>query len=420
MDGWAVTIRRAGFRFILAYLVIYSFPFPIGLIPGTSFLSDAYNKMLNALVPWVGLHVLHAAVTVIQETGSGDRTFDYVQNFGVLVLAALAALIWTVAVPHAAGGGPYRAVRVYVRYVLGFTLISYGMYKIIQTQFPFPRPGRLVEPFGESSPMGLLWTFMGYSKPYNFFAGLAEAGGGFLLFFRPTTTLGGLIVFGVMLNVVMLNFCYDVPVKIYSMNLLAMAAFLVAPDLRRLVNVLLLNRPTAAADMAPPFRNRRLRVGAWVVKALLIGIVVFSTARQVLNAEKQYGGKAPKPALYGIYDVEEFVRNGQALPPLTTDGARWRRVIFSSGSVSVKTMTDEARVYRADIDPARKTLALYDPNDKNKKSMLAYARTDPDHLTIEGPLDQQPVSVRLRRVDESKFLLVNRGFHWISEFPFNR
>jgi hypothetical protein len=23
-------------------------------------------------------------------------------------------------------------------------------------------------------------------------------------------------------------------------------------------------------------------------------------------------------------------------------------------------------------------------------------------------------------VDESKFLLVNRGFHWINEFPFNR
>jgi len=28
--------------------------------------------------------------------------------------------------------------------------------------------------------------------------------------------------------------------------------------------------------------------------------------------------------------------------------------------------------------------------------------------------------MQLRLVDRSKFLLVNRGFHWIAEYPFNR
>ena len=49
---------------------------------------------------------------------------------------------------------------------------------------------------------------------------------------------------GVMTNVVALNLCYDVPVKMYSASILLMATFLLAPDMGRLLNVLLLNRPT--------------------------------------------------------------------------------------------------------------------------------------------------------------------------------
>jgi len=30
------------------------------------------------------------------------------------------------------------------------------------------------------------------------------------------------------------------------------------------------------------------------------------------------------------------------------------------------------------------------------------------------------MTARLRRSNERKFLLTDRGFHWINEFPFNR
>jgi len=42
----------------------------------------------------------------------------------------------------------------------------------------------MIEPLGEFSPMGLMWTFMGYSKGYNRFVGGAEMLGGILL--RPS------------------------------------------------------------------------------------------------------------------------------------------------------------------------------------------------------------------------------------------
>ena len=64
--------------------------------------------------------------------------------------------------------------------------------------------------------MGALWWFMGASIPYIIFAGAAEVLGGLLLVLRRTAALGALVAFAVMVNVMMLNYCYDAPVKLYS------------------------------------------------------------------------------------------------------------------------------------------------------------------------------------------------------------
>jgi hypothetical protein len=40
-------------------------------------------------------------------------------------------------------------------------MLVYGFIKVFPTQFHLPGPGRLVQPYGDSSPMALLWTFMG-------------------------------------------------------------------------------------------------------------------------------------------------------------------------------------------------------------------------------------------------------------------
>ena len=94
---------------------------------------------------------------------------------------------------------------------------------------------------------------MGYSPAYNVFAGGAEALGGLLLLFRRTTTLGAVVAIGVLTNIVMLNFCYDVPVKLFSIHLTLMATALAGLDGRRLLNAFVFNRPTPAADLSPHF-----------------------------------------------------------------------------------------------------------------------------------------------------------------------
>ena len=51
---------------------------------------------------------------------------------------------------------------------------------------------------------------------------------------------------------------------------------------------------------------------------------------------------------------------------------------------------------------------------------LTWSQPDPEHLIVEGSFRNATIHVRFKKIDESKFLLVSRGFNWIQEYPFNR
>ena len=418
-----------------SYLLLYNLPM-VGhvnlfeAIPGVSWLSEKYDHVWHTMVPWVAIHVFHLSgpVTVYPEVnGSGDTTLDYIENLCLLVVAAGATVIWSLLDSRRRDYRRLHAyLRIFVRYTLSFTLFRYGFAKVFPTQFLFPSFGRLVEPLGEFSPMGLLWNFMGYSTAYMIFSGLAEVTGATLLLFRRTATLGALAAAAVLLNVVMLNFCYDVPVKLYSSNLLLMAIFLMAPDLSRLSNIFVLNRPAEAADLRmPPMEITRLSprartIGVVAFRILLVGYFLFGTVKEGWTDYQEYVVHPPKAPIYGLYDVETFSRNGRDVPPLVTEAARWRRVIIQSpAAFAVRMMDDSVRRYNSEYNPAKNSVTVSTDQDKGK-SAFTYSRSDAEHVLLEGTLVNDALVIKLKRMDPSKFLLVNRGFHWINERPFNR
>jgi hypothetical protein len=368
-------------------------------------------------------------VTVYPDiNGSGDTTLDYIENLCMLVVAVVATLLWSL---FDFKRKDYRRLhfylRVYVRYALSFTLFGYGFAKVFPSQFIFPTLSRLVEPLGEFSPMGLLWNFMGYSTPYIIFSGLAEVTGATLLLFRRTATLGAMASAAVLLNIVMLNFCYDVPVKLYSLNLLLMAVFLVLPDLGRLANLLVLNRPTDAANLSSPpielprIKPRWMKIGALAFKVLFVGYFLYGTVKDEWKGYNEYVLNRPKAPIYGLYDVESFNRGGQEIAPLTTDATRWKRVVIQfPAAFTVRMMDDTSRSFNTEYDKTKNNVTISGDPDKSKKNVFTYTRPDADHVILEGTLINDPLVVKLRRIDPSKFLLVNRGFHWINERPFNK
>jgi hypothetical protein len=119
---------------------------------------------------------------------------------------------------------------------------------------------------------------MGFSTPYTVFAGCAELLPAVLLLFRRTALLGSIIASAVMLNVVMLNFCYDVPVKLYSLNLLLLAVFLTLPEAHKLLRVFVLNRSTTPSNLRQPFfKQLWLQRAAIAFKIVILAIFLFQS-----------------------------------------------------------------------------------------------------------------------------------------------
>jgi hypothetical protein len=47
-------------------------------------------------------------------------------------------------------------------------------------------------------------------------------------------------------------------------------------------------------------------------------------------------------------------------------------------------------------------------------------QADGPSLTIEGKLYQDSIKVVSTRIKDNAFLLVDRKFHWVNEFPYNK
>ena len=419
--GW---LRRFGFRFGCVYLFLQSIDGLNSILFNFFGLGHLWGRMWNAVVPWVAENVLRLGEPVrFHPSGSGDTLFDWVRVWCLLVLAFVTALVWAQfdrarkrdVVVH-------EVMRVIVRYVLASALLTYGLIKILSTQFPPPSLDRLVEPYGHSSPMGLLWTFMGASRPYEIFSGLAETLAGLLLFFRRTTTLGAIVTVGVMTNVVLLNFCYDVPVKLYSAHLLLCAVWLLLPAARRLANLFLLNRPVEPAPLARPWPDRVLANVVFGLKVAVLGWVLFLHTVPVWQNRFQARLDGPKPALYGLYQVTEFTydRPGKPLPPLLRDNLRWRYVSVNQFIVLMARCADGAReTYPIKPEPGHDAFTIETGGRKKQTSRLTYRRPAPDELVIEGELRGTPLFLHAHAVDLEKFTLTNRGFHWVNEYPPN-
>ena len=405
---------RTAFRFAFVYLLLYNLPFPLTALPYVDKAAEFYNSFWTWLVPRIARAALNRDVPSVFN-GSGDRTFDYLLVACLLLIALVITVIWTLfdrkrlSYPTL-----YRWLNLYVRFSLGTAMIGYGAFKVISSQFPAPTLDRLMQSYGESSPMGLLWTFMGASEAYTMFVGFAEMISGILLFPRKTTTFGALMSIGVLSNVVALNFSYDVPVKLYSSHLLAMAIFLLLPDMRRLVNFFILNRPAECARVQPLFRRPLWHRGALVIASLFLVAVIGTSLYQSYDQRRLFTGQ--RSPLYGVWEVEEFSL-GQST---ATSAPRWRRMIFDSPRrVAVQT-TDVLERYGSQLDQDKRTLTLRKRDDPGWNTVLNYEQVSPDVITFAGALNGSEMTARLRRTDKRKFLLTDRGFHWINEFPFNR
>ena len=421
---WSPALR-VGFRFSAAWLLLVTDLFgAFGQLPGVRSVAGKLGEGEAKLLEWVGARVLHTAHPAVSlPNGAGDKTVFWVDQLVTLVLAVVVAIVWTALDRRRT---EYRKahdwLRAHVRFTLGAIMLGYGAYKIVQLQFPPPMLSALIRPYGESSPMGILWKLMGHSYGYNLFTGLAEAVPAALLFWRRTTTLGALLMVAALANVVAMNLAFDVTVKGFSIQLLLMAGFLLLPELRRLWDAVVMQRAVPGRPRRELFERPRLRLATRALGTLTGLWFIGSTFWGAWSAWSQRTPDAAVPLL-GIYDVESFVRNGVERPPLLTDTVRWRRLVVDRRQrATIQSMSDSMRHYRAELDTTRRVLTLFPPRDSDARIDVAYVREGDDRLRLVGVSGTDSVRALLRRIDHTRFTLLARGreFRWVQNDNFNR
>jgi hypothetical protein len=192
---------------------------------------------------------------------------------------------------------------------------------------------------------------------------------------------------------------------------------------RRLCRVLVFRKAADAAPEPPLARSRRTR-RILIAAQLVVGTwLIWSNVQGSREGWYQYGGGAPKPALYGIWQIDRMSIDGVERAPLVTDYDRWRRMLIEGTfAITFQRMDSTFQGFPAKIDPAAKTITFTQGQGDQAKEIgtLRYEQPASDRLVAEGTLNGKRLRLETSLVDHTQFNLVKSHFRWVQERPFNR
>jgi hypothetical protein len=83
-------------------------------------------------------------------------------------------------------------------------------------------------------------------------------------------------------------------------------------------------------------------------------------------------------------------------------------------------MSETPDYFTISVNPELKKFFLTKGNNAPFRGEFSIEPLEETVIKITGKFDDHQITAKLQRLDESKFLLNSRGFHWVNEYPFNR
>ncbi|QBQ40792.1 hypothetical protein E2P86_06350 [Sphingobacterium psychroaquaticum] len=403
-------LKKLGFRFSFIFILSFILLKNNGTFPLFNIISKPFIALSQQFTPWFAKHILHYQYDyAIFTNGSGDTSYDWVVLLVLFLLALLGSAIWSLLDRKRKNYDiGYYWLTLFIRYYIALMLINYGAIKLTHSQMPAPGLSRLMQPLNEFSPMGLAWTFMGFSKGYNIFVGLVEISAAFLLF-RRTLVLGALVTIATSINIMSINYFFDVPVKQLSTALLFLSIFLLLPYLRPLNNFFFKGEPAQLQLLARPvFQKKWLKKGAPWLKIGFIAFVVITQVMGLFSRQKLMDHYFKKSPLYGIYRIEDKNSELYTLP------SDWSYLIFEGeNQVTIRDRYYKAHYEETRPDTTAKTISL-------NNFTFDYQVADNGDIVLKKTLEKGVEEIKLIKQNTTDFELNKRSFSWIQEYPYNR
>jgi hypothetical protein len=320
------------FRIAFVFFVLMSIPM----------MGEWYKNLIG--INWFHLHyrdlydIARFQPSLVRFQTPAYNLMGYADWLAVLAIGIVGGLIWT-----AADRGKtknyeilYYWLRVIVRYRAGIGIIGFGFTKLFPVQLPYPSLGILNANFGDLTAQKIYWLSIGIVPWYQVFAGVVEVLAGALLFFRKTTLLGAILLFGALGDITFVNFSYDGGVHVYASYFVLFAAFLISYDVPKLYNLLILERYTLPTNFYPVISQKWLKYTRIILKVVTIWIflVVLFYIQYVNFKYDPYKQPATTgiKELRGNYNVSIFKINNQEIPYSPLDSVRWSEATFENWS----------------------------------------------------------------------------------------
>jgi len=397
------------------YVFVYIFPFPERqILFGFDLLGSHFEKFVSTTNFFVGKNVLGLDdLEYDGGRGSGDTTFDYVYLVTrVLLSLVLASVLFLLKNKFTWIRQAYPAMIIYARYFVGITLIQYGVAKFMIGQFPAPSISSLEQPFGDFSPMGLAWRFFGYSELYKAFIGMSEISAGALLLFRRTVVVGSLLSIAVVTNIVLVNFSFDVPVKLFSSHLLFFSVLILLPHVKQLVDILILHKPGHLEYKPRTFSSKQKK---WTYSMIKYYMVLFLPLSMIVGHYLGQSHKRSDNPWEGAYEVLTFEKNREDFPA----DAEWVKLILDGKSMTVERVSGRKTYFTIGEVGDEGVISLSSSTDMEGTSTLQVVENGGGYQLIAQIGDNQ-FDMTAKRKKKSDYFLIGRGFNWVNEYPFNR
>lgn len=336
---------------------------------------------------------------------SSDSTTFYLL-FGVLFIIALLVVV---SLSFSSFWQKYRkkiqlVIQLILTYYLSLILLKYGFDKVFKAQFYLPEPNTLYTPMGMLDKDILFWSTMGVSRSYNIFMGCLEIFPALLLLHSRTRILGLFIMLGVLLNIVFINFGFDISVKLFSLFLLFLTALLLAPFIQNIIRFFLLQKSTqlqalTGAQIIPS------RIARWILKGIVLLFFVAEVLLPYIQAGNYNDDNTPRNYLHGAYEVMEIkaTKEVQELPEI-------KRIFIHRQNYFIMQFSDDTMEdFKLKIDPNEGTFILYTYNDETISFKYKY-NTSHKKLIIQS--EDLGWEITSKELPWKSLPLLQPLFHW--------
>lgn len=188
-----------------------------------------------------------------------------------------------------------------IRYYIAYQLMHYGFNKVFKWQFFLPEPNIAYTNIGAVSRDLLYWSAIGSSYWYTVIAGGLEVLAGLCLVFGKSQRIGLMLSLVLLSNIVLVNFTFNISVKLFSLFLLTNVLALLSSHWLS-IKAFIQNKAVNVVHFKPQFKYHKRKEYVLTKTAIILILMVDSLWIYGKTGNWNDDVQA-RPILHGSYSV---------------------------------------------------------------------------------------------------------------------